>query len=1634
LSTGTYAARLTVKDANGAVGTVTDSLWVRDDPPDVTISPLAHPARAGWYVRLDTSVEDYPSNVDDLTYQWTVTGDPSGPFTGTGSGFGFTPTAAGTYVASVQVTDGHGGSNSANLTFSVSELVMYGRNETQEDGTLSLTPSFREGAFPGPWSYQWTLTNVETNQVVATHQSATYNSYSSTLTSTFSPTVAAQGQYEAKLALFDGAGGTHYARDQYWVTNVVPRARILGPTAFDEGSSPTFTVTATDSANDVLAYQWSLTDEAGEVLATGTTGTFTPDVPENHGYYINVVATDSHGQQSPEAHLHVERTNVAPTAAIAGGESATPEGDPVGLTATASDPGGTEALAYAWSVTRDGEAEPLEGYGGSSDHLSLLLGAGAYTVQLSVTDADGVTTTATKDIVIANVAPAVEIAGDDATALVGEQIQLRGMVGDAGPVAGLVYAWTVQRGGTVIATGSEPNLTFTPAQAGDYSAALLVTDGGGLGTSATAVVTAGALSIAGPSAADEGTMLDLAPRFTTSPPAPLTYHWTLARDGAQLSTGSGPTFRPTLGTGNYRVSLIVTDASSNTFSSFRDIKGINVAPTVSISGGGPSLVPGVPVHVTAAVSDPGDSTESYSYLWTLFRNGVPIGEATTGGSSYTFTPNAAGVYGVTALATDSDGAASEPVERLFGLAPIAPDGLTAAPGEVPGGRAFVDLQWQDNSADETGFDILRSTDAIHYYAVGRVGANATVFRDDAPDAGVRNYYKVVAVSGATGTDPVAESTPSDAASGLVGARRPVAVDDRYAGVPGELLEVAVALDGLLANDAGACGCRVTVTSYTQPAFGTVELRADGTIVYSPADAFQGTDWFTYTISDGSATATGTVELLIAPAGMLRAAAASASATGGATAGVESQGGNTSTFGGGGGGVTTFSATRDSNGFLRDSVGAIDWTDWDQDLKQMNDVGAAARAVAGHNPISDYLWPNAPAIYLKRVWSDRSRVLRPILVNNDPILDGTYQEWGNEFVDEHGKKITAFDIKMSDDQGGGTLAGFSLKHTYGRNVSGDPILGEGKAHTEYLHIQDQKKQLGAPREYSFVVDDAIFDDRDVNRGDPKTPDMDETYAIMFHKGRYDSAVFSNVEAVELVSKQKSKLYFDGGNDAADGYVRDLYIINCKNIDFGILSQRTVTRADFQAGLGAAEMDEWIRNFGQSVGRIHVVQPDPAHDGVGITINSVPVQFNSNGVIPGLYGGVYVDAGLPPNWDQEQSLDSGLSKLQAIYTNAMAGRPAVVATLGRAFDKGALDAGVVLRGYSSSNVLHYSAPRDVTYSYQSGGTQYGVSTAFGYGWDFIQNTNKRLDNPDNAKDPATNEPVSLEHTALVALIAKAAHELPGVDAANPPEVDVAWPPVGQTAGSGSPVVQVLPFRTHGDVATSGGTAAFIIDATNDATALSYIGRLAAKDPARFVIDMGTWRSPYVKKGISRTSEQGKAIVRVYNALRGLSIKIPVVIQVPGDGKDLDQLAQGSTPTLCFPAAFGRANWYTLLGWAKEPGWEALKNVIVVGAANTNGGVLSKSARGASSVDVLAPGQDVTAWWGTEGVASTVSQYKLSGTAVAAGYVSTLAGILRLKDPMATAEVLLERIRQSAAVATGDLKAERGMIDYGKAFTQP
>ncbi|HEY3216270.1 MAG TPA: Ig-like domain-containing protein, partial [Candidatus Eisenbacteria bacterium] len=155
-------------------------------------------------------------------------------------------------------------------------------------------------------------------------------------------------------------------------------------------------------------------------------------------------------------------------------------------------------------------------------------------------------------------------------------------------------------------------------------------------------------------------------------------------------------------------------------------------------------------------------------------------------------------------------------------------------------------------------------------AAGAVSANTWTDLD--VTAGVPGSGTYSLGIDATSTDPAYYSSKEGSQPpqlvityrfGSAANNRPVAQDNAYS--LNEDASLTVAAPGVLGNDTDADGDPLTATVTSSPANGSVALQPTGGFTYTPAANFSGTDWFTYTVSDGrGGTDIGSVTLTVNP--------------------------------------------------------------------------------------------------------------------------------------------------------------------------------------------------------------------------------------------------------------------------------------------------------------------------------------------------------------------------------------------------------------------------------------------------------------------------------------------------------------------------------------------------------------------------------------------------------------------------------------------------------------------------------------------------------------------------------------------------------------------------------------------------
>jgi hypothetical protein len=278
--------------------------------------------------------------------------------------------------------------------------------------------------------------------------------------------------------------GPNFVRLLTVSSNQAPALDPIPDQTVDEGSLLTFTTTATGpEPAETITYSLDPGAPAGAAIDPSTGAfTFAPD-DGPASYTVTVRATDNGlPALSSTRTFTITVNNVAPTPAIAGAPTTSPEGTAITLTATATDPSAADTAAgftYAWSVTKDGSPFAT---GSGADFAFTPDDDGTYVVTLRATDKDGGVGSTTATVTVFNVAPTASLTGP-ADGVRGQTLTYAGTFTDPGTADTHTLTWAVTKDGAPYAAGSGPAFSFVPTGAGTYTVTFTVTDDdGGVGT------------------------------------------------------------------------------------------------------------------------------------------------------------------------------------------------------------------------------------------------------------------------------------------------------------------------------------------------------------------------------------------------------------------------------------------------------------------------------------------------------------------------------------------------------------------------------------------------------------------------------------------------------------------------------------------------------------------------------------------------------------------------------------------------------------------------------------------------------------------------------------------------------------------------------------------------------------------------------------------------------------------------------------------------------------------------------------------------------------------------------------------------------------------------------------------------
>jgi PKD repeat protein len=524
------------------------------DRPTVTISAEPTAGVAPINVSFSATVE---GGSGDYAYEWDFGDGASGDSENPSHRY----TEAGVYTATLVVRDRtsllDSEPKSIEIQVADNDTPAASASASPTSGLAPLEVSFSGTAVGGnePLSYQWVFGDgsdpVDEQNTTHTYQNP--------------------GTYNALLRVTDSDGDTATSEVSIEVIpSTVPTVSITAtPTQGIAPLTVNFTSTVADGSGQ-YEYSWDFGDGTTSDARNPSHryedgGTFTATL---------VVTDNASGLDSDPQTVDIEvASNEAPVASA----SASPDTGiaPLTVSFSGSAAGGNAPLAYEWNFG-DGSSA-VTSQNPSHEYTS----PGTYNAQLTVTDADGDSDTATVAIKVNdNLVPSADIKATPQSGIAPVSVSFDPQV--QGGDAPLSFAWDFGDGNT--STTRNPSHTYqTP---GTYTASVTVTDDNGdTGTDTIDItVTDNSVPQVTASATPTSGLAPLQVQFSSNASggdAPLSYSWEFG-DGT-TSTTQDPihTYQTA---GQYTATLTVTDDNGDTATTTVDIDaGSDSVPTANAS-------------------------------------------------------------------------------------------------------------------------------------------------------------------------------------------------------------------------------------------------------------------------------------------------------------------------------------------------------------------------------------------------------------------------------------------------------------------------------------------------------------------------------------------------------------------------------------------------------------------------------------------------------------------------------------------------------------------------------------------------------------------------------------------------------------------------------------------------------------------------------------------------------------------------------------------------------------------------------------------------------------------------------------------------------------------------------------------
>ena len=282
------------------------------------------------------------------------------------------------------------------------------------------------------------------------------------------------------LQATDACGQISELSELITITNLAPTLSLVtSASPKPEGGSMQFTAEGYDPGADDLVFSWDFGDnspvETG--LPVPVTDSVTHSYAADGNYTVTVTVDDQEGGTASDT-LIVQVTNAPPVIDSVSNDGPQPEGSPVTMSATATDPGG-DPVTLTWNFG-DGSAAA------TGDEVTHVYAAeGTFVVNITAADGEGGSAQTTMSVEVVNASPSIVAITPDATLLEGTTAGFAATATDPGGDL-LTYTWDFGDGGTGAVGDSVEHLY---ADNGVYTVTVVVTDPSSGSDTATVEVT-----------------------------------------------------------------------------------------------------------------------------------------------------------------------------------------------------------------------------------------------------------------------------------------------------------------------------------------------------------------------------------------------------------------------------------------------------------------------------------------------------------------------------------------------------------------------------------------------------------------------------------------------------------------------------------------------------------------------------------------------------------------------------------------------------------------------------------------------------------------------------------------------------------------------------------------------------------------------------------------------------------------------------------------------------------------------------------------------------------------------------------------------------------------------------------------